>query len=47
MWCPKRRKPVLIDKVRSRLEEIIREVARNKGVEIIALEIKPDHLHLL
>ena len=46
IWCPKRRKPILIDRVRSRLEEIIKEVARKKGVEIIALEIKPDHLHL-
>ena len=46
IWCPKRRKPILIDRVRSRLEEIIKEIARKKGVEIIALEIKPDHLHL-
>lgn len=46
IWCPKRRKPVLVGKVKSRLEEIIREIAGELSVEILALEINPDHLHL-
>jgi len=29
-----------------RLEQILREVAKEKGVEILALEVQPDHLHL-
>jgi putative transposase len=29
-----------------RLEQILREVAKEKGVEIPALEVQPDHLHL-
>lgn len=33
-------------KIRERLEAIIREVAHEVGVEILALEINPDHLHL-
>ena len=46
IWCPKRRKRVLVGRVRDRLESIIKEVAQEKGVEILALEIMPDHLHL-
>jgi len=46
IWCPKRRKPVLVGDVKTRLEDIIRQVAKEVGVEILALEINPDHLHL-
>ena len=46
IWCPKRRRKVLVGEIKDRLENIIKEVAREKGVEILALEIKPDHLHL-
>jgi putative transposase len=46
VWCPKRRKPVLVGGVKRRLEQILREVAKEKGVEILALEVQPDHLHL-
>ncbi len=43
---PKRRKPVLLGGVKMRLEQILREAAKEKGVEILALEVQPDHLHL-
>lgn len=46
VWCPKRRKKVLVGAVKDRLEQIIREVARENRVEILALEVMPDHLHL-
>jgi putative transposase len=46
VWCPQRRKKVLVGKVKNKLEEIIKQVANDKQVEIIALEIMPDHLHL-
>ena len=46
IWCPKRRKPILVGSVKNILENIIQEVAKEKGVEILALEIQPDHLHL-
>lgn len=45
IWCPKRRKPVLVGKVKSRLEQIIKEVAKEKDVEILKLSIQPDHIH--
>ena len=46
IWCPKRRKRVLIGQVRDRLEQILRGVAEEKGIEILNLSISPDHLHL-
>ncbi|MDP3014774.1 MAG: IS200/IS605 family transposase, partial [Candidatus Subteraquimicrobiales bacterium] len=45
IWCPKRRKPVLVGKVKQRLEQIIKEVAKEKDVEILNLNIQPDHVH--
>lgn len=46
IWCPKRRKAVLVGKVAERLKEIFDEVAKELGVEVLALEVQPDHLHL-
>jgi putative transposase len=46
IWCPKRRKPVLTGSVKTRLKEIIGEVSEELGLEILALEIQPDHIHL-
>jgi putative transposase len=46
IWCPKRRRKVLVGPVRSRLEQIIRQVATENGWEIIRLAIRPDHVHL-
>ena len=45
IWCPKRRKPVLVGKVKQRLEQIIKEIAKEKGVEILKLSIQPNHVH--
>lgn len=46
IWCPKRRKKILVGKVRDRLEELLKEVAEEKMVEILNLSINADHLHL-
>lgn len=46
VWIPKRRKPVLVDKVRDRLFQILYEVANERGWNIRAVEIAPDHVHL-
>jgi putative transposase len=46
IWCPKRRRKVLVDEVKARLGEILQQVAQEKRVKILALEIQPDHLHL-
>ena len=45
IWCPKRRKPVLIGNVKERLKNIFQEVAEERGIKILALNIMPDHIH--
>mgnify|MGYP000323787634 FL=1 len=46
VWIPKRRKKVLVDKIRDRIYEIFAEIATEKGWNIKALEVQPDHIHL-
>lgn len=47
VWCPKYRRKVLVDKVECRLKEVVEEVCLELNVEIIEMEIMPDHVHLL
>ncbi|AMM40881.1 transposase IS200-family protein [Candidatus Desulfofervidus auxilii] len=46
IWIPRRRRPVLKGAVKRRLRELIEVEARKLGLEILALEIQPDHVHL-
>ncbi len=46
VFCPKRRRSVLKGAVKTRLEEVIREVASGMDAEVLALQIMPDHVHL-
>jgi putative transposase len=46
IWCPKRRRKVLVGPVRDRLQQIIEEVATEHEWEILRLAIQPDHVHL-
>jgi putative transposase len=46
IWCPKRRRQVLIGKVAERLEHLICEVAQENAWEVLQLAIQPDHVHL-
>jgi putative transposase len=47
VWCPKYRRPVLTGDVAIWLNEVLREICAELGSEVMALEILPDHLHLL
>jgi putative transposase len=47
VWIPKYRKPVLTAKVATDLKEILENIADSKGLEILGLEIMPDHIHLV
>ena len=48
VWCPKYRRKVLTVGVDERLARIIEDtVAELKRAQIIALEVMPDHVHLL
>ncbi|HEX6557755.1 MAG TPA: IS200/IS605 family transposase [Ktedonobacteraceae bacterium] len=46
IWCPRRRKPVLVNQVAQRCEQLIREKCEQKGWQVLTLAIQPDHLHL-
>src|SRR5215469_14269672 len=46
IWCPKRRRKVLVGTVRDRLKHSIREVADEHEWTSISLAIAPDHVHL-
>ena len=47
VFCPKYRRPVLVDGVDDCLKELIKETCDQLNVEIIEMEIMPDHVHLL
>jgi putative transposase len=46
IWCPKRRRKVLVGPVHDRLKQIIGEVAAEHAWEIVRLAIQPDHVHV-
>lgn len=47
VFCPKYRRPVLVNGVDERLKELIISVCNQLNVDIIEMEIMPDHVHLL
>ena len=47
VWCTKYRRKVLSDQVAVRLKEIVNDVAKEVGVEVLDIEVTPDHVHLL
>lgn len=46
VWCPKYRRAVLTNAVATRLKELLAEKATAMDVQIEALEVMPDHVHL-
>lgn len=46
IFCPKRRRKVLVGPVRERLVTLINETATEIDCEVLALEVMPDHVHL-
>ena len=47
VWCPKYRRKVLEGQIAKRCEQILRQTAKKYRAEVMALEIMPDHVHLL
>lgn len=46
IWIPKYRKKLLTGRVAEVLKEIINGQCEDMGLEVLALEVMPDHLHL-
>lgn len=47
VWCPKYRRSVLQGRVAERLRELLAEVATDLEATLHAVEVMPDHVHLL
>lgn len=47
VFCPKYRRPVLVDGVDERFRGIALEVADELGFEIMEMEVMPDHVRML
>ena len=47
IFCPKYRRPVLINNVDKKLKTIIKEVITETKSNLLEMEIMPDHVHLL
>jgi REP-associated tyrosine transposase len=46
VWCPKRRRKILVDEVARDLSELLTQHVAELKCEIVALQIMPDHVHL-
>ncbi|MHB8628625.1 MAG: IS200/IS605 family transposase [Aggregatilineales bacterium] len=47
IFCPKYRRKVLVQGVDRRFKEIVTSVAGEMRVEVLEMEVMPDHVHLL
>ena len=47
VFCPKYRRKVLVNGVDARLKELVNSICGEMQVEVIGMEIMPDHVHLL
>ena len=47
VWCPKYRRKVLVGDVETRLKEIVKQVCDENQIDLLEMEVMPDHLHLL
>lgn len=46
VWCPKCRRRILGGRVAARCGELLDKIAGERGWEIVAKEVMPDHVHL-
>ena len=47
VFAPKYRRQVIYGKMKAEIGKILRELCERKGIEIIAAECCPDHIHML
>ncbi len=47
IWCPKRRKRILVEPVATALHQLIADRCAQRGWDILHLATEPDHVHLL
>jgi len=47
IWCPKYKRKVLVSPIDHRLKELILEKQTEYRYEVLAMDIMPDHVHLI
>ena len=47
VWCTKYRKKILCDGIDERCRELLTELSGEYKFQIVAMEVMPDHIHLL
>ena len=47
VWVPKYRKPILVGRVKNKLEGLLRQCAEHNGWEIQELNVQPEHVHMM
>lgn len=46
VFCPRYRRKVLVGEVEKRFKELLQDICREIEVNIVALEVMPDHVHV-
>jgi len=46
VWCPKCRKGILLGLIAKRLDALLREIADERGWNVVASEVMPDNVHI-
>jgi putative transposase len=47
VFCPKYRRKVLVSPIDARLKEIVHNMCAEMTVDLVEIEVMPDHVHLL
>ena len=47
VWVTKYRKPVFIGRIESDVKKYLNEMLQSLSMDVIAMEVMPDHIHLL
>ena len=47
VFCPKYRRKVLVGDIETRLKELVAEVCTEFNIDLLDMEVMPDHVHLL
>lgn len=46
IWCPKYRRPVLIEEIATRLSQLLIKKSADLELEIVEMNILPEHVHI-
>ncbi len=47
VWCPKYRRKVLVNEVETRLKELVKQICEENHIDLLEMELMPDHIHLM